>query len=77
MEGEMERKEKVAGGGAEAKEKVAGGGAEGGGQPNVLCVSPEVREGKQSRRETRNISISKSLSTSEHECCQPLISKHK
>ena len=54
----MERKEKVAGGGAEAKEKVAGGGAEGGGQPNVLCVSPEIRAG---RTETRKISFSKSM----------------
>ena len=40
------------------KEKVDQGGAEGGGQPNVLRVSPEIRAG---RTETRKISFSKSM----------------
>ena len=49
------------------KEKVGAIGAIGEIQPLVLCMWPEIREG---RRETKKISFSKSFSLSESECCQ-------
>ena len=47
--------------------KDAGGREQDAEKPHVLCMWPEIL---QDGRETRKISISKSLSTSENECCQ-------